>query len=240
MSYDDARPLFDLCFRVTNDAAEVLERVVGRQRHVERRYLAYLTAGRRWPYAHALAARMAGRPEAADGDPLLDYIDAALAAGQAARAFAVGEALRRGRAPPGAPLESILLGNGDFRYKITNRAFDWRVPDTPGVETRQTETGPPGLDLAFSGRQPERCEILGHPLALEKGGAYLLRFQYRTSDLPRQTGLHWSFDNGREYPIFASETWQSAEWRFKALDEAERLSLRYGRLVGAIRAEGAA
>jgi hypothetical protein len=238
ISCDDPRPLFDLCFRVTNDAGEVLDRVVGRQRRVERQYLAYLVAERRWPDAHALAARIAGRPEAADRDPLLAYIDAALAAGQAIPAFQVWQALGRGRLPPGASQETALLANGEFTRKISNRAFDWRVPATPGVETGQTQEGRPRLCLAFSGQQPERCEILSHPLALEIGGAYVLRFQYRTSALPKQTGLYWFLDNGREYPIDASEAWQSAAWPFEAVREAERLSLGCRRLLGTTRIEG--
>ncbi len=238
ISYDGGRPLFDLCFRVTDDAGEVLDRVVGRQRRVERQYLAYLVAGRRWPDAHALAARIAGRPEAADRDPLLAYIDAALAAGQAVPAFQVWEALARGRLPPGASQAPVLLANGGFTRQISNRAFDWRVPATPGVETRQTQEGKPRLYFAFSGQQPERCEILSHPLALERGGAYVLRFQYRTSGLPKQTGLYWSLDNRRESPLDASETWQSAAWPFEAAREAERLSLGCRRLLGATRIEG--
>jgi O-antigen ligase len=238
ISYDDARPLFDLCFRVTNDGREVLDRVVGRQRRVERQYLAYLVAARRWPDAHFLAARIAGRPEEADRDPLLAYIDAALAAGQFVPAFQIWQALGRRRLPPGAPPEPALLANGDFAHEISNRAFDWRVPATPGVEARQTNEGGPRLYLALSGNEPERCEILSHPLALERGGAYVLRFQYRTSGLPKQTGLYWSLDNGREYPIDASEAWQFVAWPFEASDEAERLSLGYRRLLGTTRVEG--
>lgn len=238
MSHDDIRSLFDLCFRLTNDGSVVLERVVGHKRSVERKYLGYLIAKGCLPDAHALAERIAARPETADRDPLFAYIDAALAGGQAASAYRIWEALGRARLLPEPSSDASLLANGDFAHQILSRAFDWRVPAISGVETRRSEEGTPTLHVAFSGKQPESCELLRHPLAMKKGGLYVLRFQYRTSELPPKTGLHWSFDDGREYALDASEEWQSAEWRFEAFDQAEYLSLKYRRLVGSVRIEG--
>ena len=141
-------------------------------------------------------------------------------------------------APP-APLCGGGIGslaNGDFSQPILDCAFDWRLPSAAGVSTDRLDT--PALQVAFTGNHPEQFEVISHFLPLSRGTAYALHFQYKTLDLPRQTGLFWSLAGQQQSPLPAAETWSEAEWRFQAPAETARLALNYRRCPGTTRTEG--
>ena len=119
------------------------------------------------------------------------------------------------------PYASASMGsivNGDFAQPILNRAFDWRLPSITGVDAVRMDS--PVLQVAFSGKQPEQFEILSHFLPLNKSTAYVLQFQYKTIDLPRQTGLFWSLAGQEQSPL-PPRNWSQAEWRFQAPAETD-------------------
>jgi hypothetical protein len=95
------------------------------------------------------------------------------------------------------------------------------------------------LEIALSGKQPERCEILAHYLPVAPRSAYRLRFEYRTAELPNDTGLVWSVDRRQEFELPAASEWSRAEWRFQVPADAARLVLAYRRAPGTTRREGA-
>jgi hypothetical protein len=217
MSYDDLGGLFNLCFRVTDDAREVLDRVVASRPVVMRSLLAYLVRSERLEDAAIVAGRLIEHANAADRDALLDYVEAAHAAGHATEALRVWDAMGRST--------SMRIGRG----------FDWHLLPVRGTQVTQDTRG---LRVSFSGQQAEYCELATLPLALEKGGTYLMRCRYRTSDLPANSGLYWSLGPGREFPLDAAEAGRTVEWSFAAATEAEQLSLRYRRAEGTTRIEG--
>ncbi|HXA53164.1 MAG TPA: hypothetical protein VNV86_22760, partial [Candidatus Acidoferrum sp.] len=227
MSYDDLGGLFPLCFRVTGDAREVLDRVAAPRPAAMRGLLAYLVRAQRLDDAAMIAGRVVEKAGAADRETLLDYVDAAHGAGHAADALRVWDALLPAR--PGLPDE------GDFSRPRIGRGFDWRLLPVRG--TQMASEGQ-GLRVSFSGQQAEFCELATRPLALEEGGSYVMRCRYRTSELPANTGLYWSLGPGREYPLDAADAGRTVEWTFAAAAEAEQLSLRYRRAVGTTRIEG--
>lgn len=234
--FGDLHPLFDLCFLVSENSAVVLNRVVVPRPAVERQFLSYLTEHGRLDEAHVIAVRIAGRADAADRDVLLAYVDASLAAGHSDPAREIWDSLCRKGLVSGAG--DPILTNGDFSQTILNRGFDWRLPQVAGVVSKQTHEDGPSLSLSFSGNQPETCQLLTHFLALTQGMPYVLRFQYRTTDLPEHTGLYWSLGSGREYPLSSAEDWTAAEWHFLATAPQERISIDYRRYLGTTRIEG--
>ena len=79
---------------------------------------------------------------------------------------------------------------------------------------------------------------MSHFVPLIKSAGYVLRFQYRTADLPRQTGLYWSLAGQQQPPLAAAGNWSSAEWRFQAPADTARLVFAYRRCPGTTRREG--
>jgi tetratricopeptide (TPR) repeat protein len=238
MSYGSLGSLFDLCFLLTNDAQTVLDRVVVPRRLVEREYLAYLIDHERLADAHLAALRIA--PTGGDGDReiLLNYVDRTLATSRFTNALEIWNQLCRRRLVPYPAAAAGTLVNGDFAQPILNRAFDWRLAAIDGAVAAQARAGGPGLDVAFSGKQPENCEIMSHFVPLAKGATYVLRFQYRTDDLPEETGLLWSVGAGSQRELPASQEWSAQQWQFQAPDDAARLVLEYRRRLGTTRIEG--
>ena len=232
----DLRPLFDLCFLVSDGADSALEPIVARRPDAERQFLSYLLEHQRLPAARATALQIANRAEREDRDVLLDYVDAELAAGNAAAAWEIWRQLCRDVVPCEAA--STSLSNGDFGRPILNRGFDWLLPPVPGVVATQIRDGVPALSLSLSGKEPEFCVVLAHFLSLPGRARYTVRFEYRTTGLPPHTGLYWSAGVEPAYQFDSAEKWSAAQWSFLSSGETGRLSLSYGRYPGTTRLEG--
>jgi hypothetical protein len=235
-AYGDAGALFDLCFHMTDDANAVLDRVVVPKTLVEQSYLAYLAAHQGLLNADLAALRIARRGQSELRQALLDYVDQSLAAGRFTAAFEIWDELCRERLLPYEAGRTVVLANGDFAQPILNRGFDWNITSNTGVAAMRL--GGPALQIMFSGNQPEQFDILSHFVPLVKSAAYVLRFQYRTADLPRQTGLFWSLAGQQQPPLAAAGDWSSAEWHFHAPAAAARLVFNYRRFPGTTRGEG--
>jgi O-antigen ligase len=232
------RPLFDLCFAVTSDAAIVLERVVVPRRIVEREFLAYLLEKSRLVDAHKAAMRIAETASDQDRDDLLDYIDRALEGRGFDQAAAIWNRLCLRHLLPYAPSVPGTLVNGDFSRPILNRGFDWRA-GVPGCATvAQTHTDGAALVLFLSADRPESCEISHQFVRLAAGARYVFRFQYRTTELPDPTGVGWSMGENQKYEFRSSPDWTDAEWRWQASENRGRLALAYRRKAGSTRHEG--
>ena len=73
---------------------------------------------------------------------------------------------------------------------------------------------------------------------VDSPGVYVLQFQYRTADLPRESGLIWSAGPEQEFAISATGDWTERNWRFLTSNPAVRLVLAYRRARGTTRKEG--
>jgi hypothetical protein len=228
VSYGNRRAFFDLCFLASGDAHQVLEKVVTPQRALELPFLEYLIARHRIHDAAEVAVRIARDRSPIANEALMDYIDAAIDAGETAQAWRV-----RSQFAGAQP----LLVNGDFAGPLLNRGFEWKIAAADGISVARTQDGGPALATEFSGRETESCELLSHALALKAGAMYVMRFDYRTVDLPAHTGVSWRLGAGREFALDASAGWNPEEWRFRA-DGAGNLTLAYHRAPGSTRAEG--
>jgi hypothetical protein len=228
MSYGKRRAFFDLCFLQSSDAHEVFEEVVAPRRDLGLPFLEYLIASHRIQDAAEVAGRIASDRAPASHDALLDYMDAAIDAGETTAAWRVQNQF--------AGAQPLLL-DGDFAGPLFNRGFDWKIAAADGIGVARTRDGGPALSIEFSGREPESCELLSHVVALEAGVMYVMRFDYRTVALSGDTGVSWRLGTASAVALDASPGWKRQEWYFRAVDAAD-LKLAYQRAPGSIRAEG--
>ena len=234
----DLHSLFDLCFLATPDARVVADRVVPARRIVEREFLSYLVEQNRIEDSYWAARRLAPTAGPEDKEPLLNYVDRALAARQFAGAREVWSFLGERRLIPPESPASGWLSNGNFEEPVLNRGFDWLLPSPAGVVASQLRSPRGELLLTLSGKQPEACEILAHFVRVPARSESVLSFEYRTAGLPNATGLYWTVGSAKSPEWQASDDWVGAEWPFRPQEEMVRLVLEYRRSPGTTRAEG--
>jgi tetratricopeptide (TPR) repeat protein len=233
VSYGDRGAAFDLCWQMTSDPNEILERAIPDRREVAAAYLVYVLQRRR-EAAIAGAANKLAKMRTVD-DSLLLYAasDALLDAGQMRAAADLWQALGNPR-PDGVthpnfeqPRVSQGFGHG----------FDWRIPETPGM-THVTLDTPPAHRIRFSGQQPESCELLRQVLGgLRAGASYTLHWQTRTQGIDSPTGLEWRIAS-RAGEVTASDDWSAGTMTFTPDSDHAVLVLTYRRPEGQVRTEG--
>jgi O-antigen ligase len=234
--HGDLRPVFELCFLLSDSAESVIEPMIAGRPAAERQFLSFLLDQKRFSAAQATALRIADRATAEDRNVLLDHVDVQLSAGHGAAAWEVWRRFCAALAVcDSAPAG---LSNGDFRWPIINRGFDWLLVPVVGVDAAQVREGGPALSLSFSGKEPELCGLLVHFVSLRTGARCHMRFEYRTAGLPPRTGLYWSDGAEPAYFLDAAENWTAADWSFSSPGETGRLLLGYHRSPGTTRLEG--
>ncbi len=227
VSYGDRTPPFDLCWRVSSNAEEILRRAIPDRHEVIGAYLAYLSQTNRLSAMEAVARKLAEYHDASDLPLLFGACDQLLAAHDPA-ALDVWTMTGQ-RAPAG-------IFNGDFASAPLNHGFDWRLADSPGV-THVNLTMPPGHRIALNGQQAESRSLLQQILRTAAGKRYTLRWEARTSGIRAPSGLEWraGADAGRVVP---SPDWTAGELTIEAAGAFTLLELVYQRPTGESRAEG--
>jgi hypothetical protein len=134
-----------------------------------------------------------------------------------------------------APNKGRSLTNGDFRREFTGHGFDWRPVANNGVSLLRSQDG---FRIEFSGKQPERCEIVWQYVPLAAAGNYRLRARLRSADQMR--GLKWRVTDPASRRVLAegSQAESEADVRFVAPAPLARLALVYEREPGTMRLEG--
>ena len=223
MSYGDRKPAFDLCWRKSDRATEILERAIPQRADVTAAYVSYLVAERRTDAIAPAALQLARLDAAASQEPLLAAVDALLDAGLARPAAQVWSAA--GHAPP------FGIANPHFEAPRIGRGFDWRLARQPGI-THLALDAPTGHRVRLSGAQPESGELLRQVAGgLRPGSTYRLRWQHRADGLPAVSGIEWRIA-GRSAAL------ESGELDFVAPAESAALLLYYFRPRGEVRAQG--
>ena len=251
MAPPDMRGLFRLCWNAPDGPVSTLARAIPDRPEVWREYLAYLVQEGAGPPLASLAAKMAARPQPDDLPVLLDACDRLLATGDGAGALPVWNALSARRLIPCgvlSPQQGRSLSNGGFSSPPTARGFDWRPARVDGVSISRT-IADPSLRVAFSGRQPELCEVLWQYLPLVPSTRYRLAFECRTSGIQAGAGLRWrvagALEGGgtwAESADLGGEHWSSGGVSFQTPPHPAlaRLALLYERRPGTTRIQGAA
>lgn len=250
MAYDPAA-LFQLCWRASAEAREILQRAIPPAPAVRRAYLDFLVRSSRLDAAEFLAVELGQTADPADLDLLLRYCDALLARRRVEPARRVWNALAARRIIPYAPLDPAAgwsLTNGDLAVAPLQRGFDWRPTPVEGVAF-SFYVDAHQMAISLSGKQPEACSLVEQYLPVLPNRKYRFRYRYRTRDLPVDTGLGWSFVEARSATEVTDEAVSASpeEWREETLTfstppgcDLLRVLLRYRRPHGHVRAEGSA
>jgi hypothetical protein len=168
MSYGDRRPVFDLCWRMSEDAREI-QRVIPTQ--VREPYLRYVLEREHWDAVVAAAAGVADRAV------LLDATDALLRAQRYGDAVVVWTQAGE-RTPQGVTAS---------RFEKTGPGFGWRPEAAKGVVHQQLEGGR-GHRVRLSGKQAEATLLLSQYVGgLRAGRRY--RLDAKIEGAP--AGLEW-------------------------------------------------
>lgn len=240
MSSDNAGPLFALCWRVSPDPNEITRRILNDNPELVRQYLDFLLAQNQLLAAAEIAHRLTrvGNPKT-DDSQIFSVIDRLVVAhdGDAANQLWKDVSERHWvGADVGVP------NNPDFTRDPLPVSFDWQLSSYGGLHSWP---GPSGLEVEFTGGEPENCAIAEQVVVLPHGN-YEMEYSYRTHDIPPQTGLHWQIiatDTGvvlAESPDLSGETQSDVKVTFTAAAEKSliRLRLQYTRALGTPRIAG--
>jgi hypothetical protein len=251
MAHDDLTPLFELCWRITDDPTTILARAIPDIPYVQREYLVYLLRENRLNAAGPVAERMLASASREDIDSLLTYEDRLLAdpvtsSRDLSSALRIWNALaNHGLIPYQAlrPEQGFALTNGDFAFSPISRGFDWRLWNSPWVYTLWDKSHAQ-LVVTFSGKEPERCEILSQFLPLLPAHSYRIKFSYRTRNVAAESGLVCRVSDeasggaiGLAAVQLSSEEWKQEAASFSTPPSSGlvRLALGYQRESGAVR-----
>jgi hypothetical protein len=192
MAYGDPLPLFRLCGQMQEDG-NLIDRLAIRSPSVRASYLGYLVGQDRIDLVGPPSRRVVEGNRQDDTPLLLAVCDRLLDRSRVDEALTIWNKLAEThRIPFGARSSTMpsLVVNGAFTVAPTSQGFDWRLPEVDGVSAASEES-PGGLRLTFSGRQPERCEVLVQYVPVQENRKYELTFRYRTSGIASGTGLIW-------------------------------------------------
>jgi hypothetical protein len=246
VSYGDRTPAFDLCWRVSADAAEILKRAVPDRHEVTAAYLIYLSQTKRLEAVPAVARRLAAYRHESDLPLFYGVCDQLIDARN--RAAVEVWKLAGQSAPAG-------IFNGDFASPPLNHGFDWKWMESPGV-THVNLSAPAGHRIALTGQQPESCALLRQMLFLQPDKRYRLRWEARTVGIKTPSGLEWRVARPDKYcyplpdgrtrdgclggnmRLAPSEDWKAGELTILSGDIFTDLELVYQRPSGQARAEG--
>jgi hypothetical protein len=236
--YGDLTPLFQLAWRMTDDP-ETVRAALPPNSSVRGRYLAFLLAEDRLHAAGSIAQVFAAQAGPPDLPLLLSACDRLLERQEFSPALATWNVLCKRLLPYRAldPARGVSLTNPGFRFEPLLRGFDWRISTSSEISAVREES-PPALRIMLSGRQPESCEMLAQFVPLAAHRKYRLRFHYRTTGVPAESGLRCRVF-AAEAPLPASAEWTAGALSFESGDATgARLALLYRRPPGSPRAQG--
>ena len=245
----DARPMFALCWNVSQDAAEIQRQAVPANRFLLVQYLFFLEESNRLDAGISDAMLLGPLAETEDLPAFFGLIDRLLGQGRSREAIPVWNALISRKLLPYRPLDSaagISLTNGDLEAKPVEHGFDWVFARAAGVYEIYSHTRR-SLSFDLNGEEPENCELTAQTLPVVGGRRYRLHFRYSTSDISGTPGLHWAvFDMATQksitepVPLEARDQEKDVTLAFEtgASMATARLALRYDRLPGTTRPKG--
>ena len=229
VSYGDRRLAFDLCWRVTQNAEEVLAQAIPDRHDALAAYLRYVM-DQRHEAVGAVALKLAQLHDRSDVPLLESSCDLLIDAGEFAQARDLWRQMGRPR--------TGLLNNGDFTMEPSGHGFDWRPAPAEGVAYIPL---PGSYRILFSGKQPESTELLRQFVALQSGNVYSLRWEARTQGFGSPSGIEWAA-GVTHAALEPAQDWRAGVMDFKMDFKADAalmpIVFAYHRPTGQARAEG--
>jgi hypothetical protein len=247
-SYDPA-PVFDLAWRLTQDAAEIRKRLIPPRHFILADYLEYLGERNLLDAGADVAMDLASYSDPDDNFVLLNFCERLINYTNGVRAVDVWNAMANHRlihTNPLAPHRGQSLSNGDLRRPFERVGFDWRMPPAEGVlQNHFSDSGE--VRFEFSGDQPDCIIPLFQSIPVVPGASYRLAFRYRTEAMEHADGLSWQiwdYMGRRSIPVACKITthqdWSSSEAAFSIPSGVSiaRLGLIYQRASGSTSTRG--
>jgi hypothetical protein len=239
----DPRPMFNLCWNVTDDANLILDRAIPRKHFVLSSYLKYLLDTERYDASLSTARLLFPMADHSDYDTLLYLCVRLIVAENVGGAVEAWNTLADRKLFGLAalhPSSGISLSNGDLRVAPLENAFDWRFIRPGGVYDTYSPAGP-FIRLDFDGEEPEHCVVLAQVMPLLRGRRYRFAYSYETSGLVgSETGLRWYMPPSGLGAVAARD--QSGEDSFEFVAPVDQdtpmLVLLYDRLPGTVKIKG--
>lgn len=241
-AYGDRTALFRLCRAAGVEDGVMLEEMLGTDAENLGAWVGYLAM--EGP-VEALPAAAVKYIDKAPGEAVWRVngaIRALLRAGHGGEAAGLWSAMsRRGWIPYPEWSEAAPLVNPGFRRPVPGAGLDWEVAHGAGFEVIPG-VPPGGIKITFSGRQPERVELLAQEVLLRGGQAWRLEFEYQTPGIGAgATSLGWRL-GGVEAAVgrLSSEEWTrgAVVWEVPEGLQVLRLGLWSERPRGQARHEG--
>lgn len=232
--------LFELCWRESPDPQVISKAILNDNPKLIRQYIDFLFAKDQLPSAASAAQRLIqdGDPET-DTSQVFTTINRLISAKDGTNAVELWRTLiaRRWIKADAAPVNNPMFARVPLPV-----SFDWTLPAYDGLNSW---TGPAGLEVEFTGRQPEACAVAEQSIVLSPG-KYLLRYSYSTSEISPGTGLKWKIiDTASDTPLAESQDLSSDSPQKSALTffvpqgaSLLRVRLAYQRALGTTRVSG--
>jgi hypothetical protein len=237
--HGDLAPLFNLCWQMAADPAEVYDKAIPRNHFLLRSYVSYLLARGTAAALSQPARDLAAVATPKDADVLLAACDR-LFEDSPAEAIALWNAVcLRGVIPyqPLDPDRAPALVNPGFRNAPLQQGFDWRVQRSSEISTALVPDG--GIEFSFTGRQPQSVLLLWQRLPVPAGRRRRVSIEYRTDRVSSPSGLHFEVEDRAGAMLPASETIRTETIEFVGPPSgAATIRLRYERPIGSVRTEG--
>lgn len=225
VSYGDRRLAFDLCWRMSENAQEVLTLAIPDRREVLAAYL-YYVMDQRHEAVGAAALKLAQLHDRSDVPQLETACDLLIDGGKFTEARELW--WQMGHAQTG------LIYNGDFATEPSGHGFDWRPSRAEGLAYVPL---PRSYRVVLSGKQPESTELLRQFVVLHPGKSYSLRWEARTQGFGSPSGIEWTAGATRT-TLEPVQDWHAGIMEFKAETALMPITLAYHRPTGQARAEG--
>jgi len=259
ISYGDRTALFDLCWRMREDATVIAAKALPPEYPVLRQFFGFLLDQQQLEQAATIAEGiLANHGKSATGgarggpgaDPtwdlpvsgqdtaaFADCVERLISAGHGTRAVRVWNAMcERGLLKHEPIGEGRLITNPRFNSFPSGAGFDWRLPEAAGVSAVKASTA--GLRVTLSGTQPDAAALLTQTAPLQPGTRYRLRFHYSTTGFSGASGMRVTC-GGASTPDLLSTEGREQELLFTSGEgELSLIALEYRRPLGYVRGEG--
>jgi len=234
------RPLFDLCWRETEDPAKIAS-VLPRRESILVPYLQFLVQTKRIDAAALLTPSVLAvveRSSTSDRDQLLNLIDLLLEKDRTKEAVDVwNQLVDRGMILNGKlnPRDGESLADPGFQYPLVTRGFAWKLEMPPGIAGRIDGSARFELD----GNQPEKILMLSAVAALMPGRAYRLSWKSDSTRLASPNDPGFILRVGKLAECHPAQSASgSCDFEVPAAVDHVPVELWYERALGTVRAQG--
>lgn len=240
MPSNDIGALFELCWRVSPDPEKVAGAILNHKPELIRQYISFLLVKDQLPAIATVALRLVRSGDQDTDRPLIfSVINRMITANDAATANTLWHSLIQQH---WVIADNSVPNNAEFAREPLPVGFDWSLPEYTGLHSWP---GSSGLEVEFTGSQPEDCTVAEQVVNLSPGN-YTFAYAYHTSGIPAATGVRWQIVDVKSKTVLADSADLSSAvlahsvLSFMVPPEASliRLRLSYRRAVGTTRISG--